>query len=117
MRRFVFIWTHFWSFSPYYLAQEPDDPVNVAFNTLFTLLTMIGLWRAFRVNKPVAALYALVFLFFPVMFYFTHVEVYYRRQIDPMMLVLAVYAVMGYFTKPKSAITVASAKSTLSAGK
>jgi hypothetical protein len=51
------------------------------------------------------------------MFYFTHVEVYYRRQIDPMMLVLAVYAVMGYFTKPKSAITVASAKSTLSAGK
>jgi hypothetical protein len=117
VRRFVFIWTHFWSFSPYYLAQEPDDPVNVAFNTLFTLLTMIGLWRAFRVNKPVAALYALVFLFFPVMFYFTHVEVYYRRQIDPMMLVLAVYGVMGYFTKPESATAVATANRTLSAGK
>jgi len=96
VRRFVFIWTHFWSFSPYYLAQEPDDPVNVAFSTLFTLLTLIGLRRAFRENKSVAALYALVLFFFPVVFYFTHVEVYFRRQIDPLMLVLAVYGVMGF---------------------
>jgi hypothetical protein len=100
VRRFVFIWTHFWSFSPYYLAQEPDDPVNVAFSTLFTLLTLIGLRRAFRENKPVAALYALVFLFFPIVFYFTHVEVYFRRQIDPLMLVLAVYGVMGFSGVP-----------------
>lgn len=96
VRRFVFIWTHFWSFSPYYLAQEPDDPVNVAFSTLFTGLTLIGLRRAFRENKAVAVLYALVFFFFPVVFYFTHVEVYFRRQIDPLMLVLAVYGVMGF---------------------
>ncbi len=93
VRRFVFIWTHFWSFSHYYLQQEPDDPINVVFNTIFTLLTLIGLGRAFWINKPVAALYALVLLFFPVVFYFTHVEVYYRRQIDPLMLVLAVYGV------------------------
>ncbi len=95
VRRFVFIWTHFWSFSHYYLQQEPDDPINVVFSTIFTLLTLIGVGRAYRVNKPVAVLYALVFLFFPVVFYFTHVEVYYRRQIDPLMLVLAVYAVAG----------------------
>lgn len=96
VRRIVFIWTHFWSFSSYYLAQEPDDPINIVFSTLFTLLTIIGLRRAFRVNKPVAVLYALVFLFFPVVFYFTHVGTYFRRQIDPMMLVLAVYGVMGF---------------------
>jgi len=95
-RRIVYIWTHFWSFSPYYLAQEPDDPINIVFSTLFTLLTLIGLRRAFRENKPVAALYALVFLFFPVVYYFTHVETYFRRQIDPLMLVLAVYGVMGF---------------------
>jgi Dolichyl-phosphate-mannose-protein mannosyltransferase len=102
VRRFVFIWTHFWSFSHYYLAQEPDDPINIAFNTLFTLLTLVGLRRAFRENKPVAVLYALVFLFFPLVFYFTHVEVYFRRHIDPIMLVLAVYGVMG-FTRSKNA--------------
>jgi len=100
MRRFVFIWTHFWSFSPYYLAQEPDDPINVAFSTLFTALTLVGLWRTLRQNKAVGVLYALVLLFFPVVFYFTHVEVYFRRQIDPLMVVLAVYGVMG-FRRPK----------------
>ncbi|HEY6301624.1 MAG TPA: glycosyltransferase family 39 protein [Terriglobales bacterium] len=96
VRRFVFVWTHFWSFSHYYLEQEPDDPINVVFNTLFTVLTLIGLRRAFRVNQPVAVLYALIFLFFPAVFYFTHVEVYFRRQIDPLMLVLAVYGVFGF---------------------
>ncbi len=96
VRRFVFIWTHFWSFSHYYLEQEPDDPINVVFNTLFTLLTLVGLRRAFRVNKPVTVLYGLVFLFFPVVFYFTHVEVYFRRQIDPLMVVMAVYGVVGF---------------------
>jgi hypothetical protein len=96
LRRFVFIWTHFWSFSSYYLAQEPDDPINVAFSTLFTLLTLIGLARAFRQDKAVGVLYALVLLFFPAVFYFTHVEVYFRRQIDPIMVVLAVYGVMSF---------------------
>lgn len=98
VRRIVFIWTHFWSFSSYYLAQEPDDPVNVAFSTLFTLLTLVGLRRAFRDSevRPVAILYALVLLFFPLVFYVTHGEVYYRRQIDPLMVVLAVYGVMGF---------------------
>ncbi len=98
VRRIVFIWTHFWSFSSYYLAQEPDDPVNVAFSTLFTLLTLVGLRRAFRVSeiRPVAILYAMVLLFFPMVFYVTHGEVYYRRQIDPLMVVLAVYGVMGF---------------------
>jgi hypothetical protein len=104
VRRFVFIWTHFWSFSPRYLAQEPDDPVNVAFSTLFTLLTLVGLRRAFRENRPVAVLYALVFFFCPVVFYFTHVEVYFRRQIDPIMLVLAVYGVMGFVRTRKTSI-------------
>jgi 4-amino-4-deoxy-L-arabinose transferase-like glycosyltransferase len=104
VRRFIFIWTHFWSFSPYYLAQEPDDPVNVAFSTVFTLLTLLGLRRAFRENKPVAILYALVLFFCPIVFYFTHVEVYFRRQIDPIMLVLAVYGVIGFVRRKETSI-------------
>ena len=103
VRRFVYIWTHFWSFSPYYLSQEPDDPINIAFSSLFTFLTLIGLRRAFRENKSAAVLFALVLLFFPVVYYFTHVETYFRRQIDPIMLVLAVYGVMGFSRFSKTA--------------
>jgi hypothetical protein len=101
VRRFVFIWTHFWSFSPYYLRQEPDDPINVAFSTLFTLLTVVGLARLLGNNKPVGILYGSVLFFFPVVFYFSHVEVYFRRQIDPIMVVLAVYGVMGFRRRRK----------------
>jgi len=108
LRRIVFIWTHFWSFSPYYLAQEPDDPVNIVFSTMFTLLTMIGLGRAFRQNKPVAVLYFLVFLLLPLPFYVTHVEDHYRRQIDPLMLILAVYGVMGFVRLKRTPIPVPS---------
>jgi len=55
-------------------------------------LTFIGLWRAFGDHSSEVALYAAVLLSFPLIYYVTHVEVYYRRQIDPMMVVLAVYA-------------------------
>jgi len=110
VRRVVFIWTHFWSFNSSYLAKESDDPINIAFSTIFTILTLLGLRRAFRVNKPVAILYALVLLFFPVLFYFVHVEVYFRRQIDPIMVILAVYGVMG-LSRPKRRIETTSAPS------
>jgi hypothetical protein len=37
--------------------------------------------------------YALVLSLFPLIYYVTHPEVYYRRQIDPEFVLLAVYAV------------------------
>jgi uncharacterized membrane protein len=36
----------------------------------------------------------MVLFFFPAIYYVTHVEVYFRRQIDPLILVLAVYGVL-----------------------
>ncbi len=94
LRRMVYLWTGFWSFNPGYLAQEPLDVPNIFFSTALTLLTFIGLWRAFRDHSIEAALYAAVVVSFPLVYYVTHVEVYYRRQIDPMMVVLAVYAIL-----------------------
>lgn len=97
VRRFVYIWTGYWSLDPRYLAEEPLDPANIFFSTGLTVLALIGLRRAFREHFPVAALYATMLLVFPVVFYFTHVEVYYRRQVDPQMVVLAVYGVLPWF--------------------
>ena len=89
----MFLWTGYWSFDRAYLAEEPLDPYNIVFCSAFTFLAMLGLWRAVRRDAGVAMLYALVLFFFPIIYYITSPEVYYRRPIDPMMVVLAVYAV------------------------
>lgn len=92
VRRFAYIWTGFWSFDKRYLAEEPFDPPNIFLCTGLTILMLIGLRRLWRSDWPRAAYFALVLFFFPSVFYVTHVEVYYRRQIDPLIVILAVLA-------------------------
>ena len=89
LRRAVYMWTGFWSFDPAYLAQEPLDPPNIILCTIFTALALVGLWRAFRLNTAVAVLYGLVLISFPAVYYITSPEVYYRRPIDPLIVILA----------------------------
>ena len=96
VRRFVYVWTGYWSFDPRYLEEEPLDPYNIIFCTGVSILTLLGLYRAFRDNFDAAMPYALVLFSFPLIYYFTHPEVYYRRQIDPMFVILAVYAVVAW---------------------
>ena len=92
-RRWVYFWTSFWSFERRYLIEEPFDPANIFFSAGVTLLASAGLWRALRRGLPATVPFALVFLFFPVTYTLTHMQDYYRRPIDPLMVVLAVYAV------------------------
>ncbi|MGA9978620.1 MAG: glycosyltransferase family 39 protein, partial [Candidatus Sulfotelmatobacter sp.] len=92
-RRVVYLWTGYWSFSHRYLREEPMDPPNIVFCTLLTLFTLAGLRRAWRDGVTVAMPYVIAFFFFPIVYYLTHPEDYYRRPIDPLFVVLAVYAV------------------------
>jgi 4-amino-4-deoxy-L-arabinose transferase-like glycosyltransferase len=92
LRRVVYVWTGFWSFDPRYLKQEPFDAPNIVFATILTGLTLIGLWRAFQEGSTAAAAFALALIFFPLVYYFTHPEDYYRRPLDPIMVVLTAYA-------------------------
>jgi hypothetical protein len=91
LRRVGYVWFGYWSFDPRYLVEEPLDPENVFFCTIVSAFTLIGLWFAFRQDWRTAAPYALVLFFFPLLYYFTHAEVYHRRPIDPFFLILAVY--------------------------
>ncbi len=97
-RRALFIWTGYWSVSREYLAQEPFDPFNIPLCTSLTILALLGLWRAFKRHSRFAVPYALVLFTFPLIYYITSPEVYYRRPLDPMILVVAVYAVVGKVT-------------------
>ena len=99
LRRMVFIWTGYWSLEKSYLEQEQWDPYNIPFCTCLTILAFLGLRRAFQSRNPTAIPYLILILVFPASYYLTSPEVYYRRPIDPMLLVLAVYAVTGNVEK------------------
>jgi 4-amino-4-deoxy-L-arabinose transferase-like glycosyltransferase len=103
LRRVLYLWTGFWSFGHRYLAEEPADPFNVVFCTGLTVLTLMGLRRAWRLDPAIALPYVLVLLLFPIIYYLTHPEDYYRRPIDPQYVVLAAYtaASWGIAGKPR----------------
>jgi len=92
-RRAVFLWTGYWSLERWYLKQEPLDPPNILLCTSLTVLALLGLRKAFRKGVAVGMPYALVLFSFPLVYYITSPEVYYRRPIDPMFVVLAVCAI------------------------
>lgn len=97
LRRVVYTWTGFWSFNRQYLADQPFDPPNIFFCTSLTILVLLGLRRAFRERGAATAMpYVIVFFFFPLVYYLTHPEDYYRRPLDPMLVVLAAYAIASW---------------------
>ena len=97
MRRVVYIWTGFWSFDRAYLAEEPLDVPNIFLSTTMTVLALGGLRRVYRADAGLASRFAIVFVFFPLAYYFSHPETYYFRPVDPLIVVLAAYFVTGRF--------------------
>ena len=106
LRRVVYIWTGFWSFGRRYLHEEPADPGNIVFCTALSVLAFLGLRRASIASanehdgaaagsppRAGATPYIIAFVFFPLVYYFTHPEDYYRRPLDPMMVALAAGAI------------------------
>jgi hypothetical protein len=89
VRRVVFLWTGYWSFEHSYLAEEPMDPANIPVCTALTLLALLGCRRAFRENGKRAMPYAAMMAFFPLIYYVTSPEAYYRRPLDTILVVLA----------------------------
>ena len=89
VRRIIFLWTGFWSFERSYLAEETFDIPNIPFCTALTLLALFGLWRTYQHDPMLAVLYASMILIFPLIYYITSPEDYYRRPIDTFLVVLA----------------------------
>ena len=80
---------------PHYLAEEPLDPPNIFLCTVVTILALWGLRRLWNKDPHRAVFLGLLLLVFPLVFYVTHPEVYVRRQIDPIVVLLAVYGAIG----------------------
>lgn len=107
-RRAVYFWTGFWSFSRRYLHEEPFDPPNIVLCAALTLLAFAGLWSALRGKGIAVAMpYLIVFVFFPLVYYFTHPEDYYRRPMDPFFVILAACAITSRVRSPSRALSLA----------
>jgi 4-amino-4-deoxy-L-arabinose transferase-like glycosyltransferase len=64
---------------------------------LTTSLGLIGLWRLLRERKfRLAALFVLPMILFPLPYYITHAEFRYRLVVDPLLVILAGYAVSAW---------------------
>jgi 4-amino-4-deoxy-L-arabinose transferase-like glycosyltransferase len=111
VRRFIYLWTGYWSLSRAYLAMEPLDPPNIFVCTTLTVLMLMGLLRTARQNPSLAVRYAIAFVFYPAVYCLTHPETYYTRPLDPLINILAAYAVVTFMAKRAPAVPVFSKRS------
>jgi 4-amino-4-deoxy-L-arabinose transferase-like glycosyltransferase len=101
LRRFIYLWTGYWSLSHEYLQMEPMDPPNIFVCTTLTVLALIGLWRCVRQNSALAIRFGIVLALYPLVYCISHPETYYTRPLDPIIDVLAAYAVVMLFARPR----------------
>jgi hypothetical protein len=95
VRRIFYQWTGFWSASKEFREKEPLQFPDVFFATSTTVLMLLGLRRAWRDGNAAAIPYLLMIISFPLVYYITHPSMDYRQPIDPQILVLVVYGVLG----------------------
>jgi 4-amino-4-deoxy-L-arabinose transferase-like glycosyltransferase len=95
LRRFLFVWTGFWSASKDYLDEEPVDPWNILMSTILLILMLSGIRRALRENNPLLAPFLLTLAIYPAVYYLTIYQPLYRHPIDPEIVILATYGAMG----------------------
>jgi 4-amino-4-deoxy-L-arabinose transferase-like glycosyltransferase len=100
-RRFVYMWTGYWSVDREYLHEEPFDIANIPFCTMTTLLAFIGLGKAFRKRASQAAPCAIMLAFFPLVYYLTEPDMAYRQPIDPEIVILASCAIVSWLRIPE----------------
>ena len=93
VRRAIYIWTGYWSFSKNYLAMEPTDPANIPFATALSGFAIAGLVLLWRERRMDAIRFGGVMLLLPALYYFAHPEPYHLRPLDPLMGILSCYAV------------------------
>jgi hypothetical protein len=97
LRRIV----RFWSGT----GNSPSSLIFAIHATVTTLLGFTGLWFMFRRRLASAAwLFALPLLVFPLPYYITHAEFRYRIVIDPLLTILAAYAITQIAAEKKPAV-------------
>jgi 4-amino-4-deoxy-L-arabinose transferase-like glycosyltransferase len=94
LRRILFVWTGYWSVTPYYLDAEPMEFFAVPYFALLTLGAAAGFLRAMRSSlAPLLWPMLWFLLIFPAPYYITHPSYEYRHALDPILVIMTTYAV------------------------
>ena len=107
MARFVF---HRFTYHWLGVSDSPADlwptaplyfKLSIVYDAMFGLLAWLGALFALRTRNPAAYPLAIIMLVFPLVFYLTHTLVRYRHPMDPVMQILAAFAVV-YVVSPSA---------------
>ncbi len=96
LRRVVYYWTGFWSFSAEELRDQPFTPENVIYVSTVTLFMLLGIWSLWRANRTAAMPYLLLIGSFPITYYLTHPMMDYRQPLEPAVIVFAVAGALAF---------------------
>jgi 4-amino-4-deoxy-L-arabinose transferase-like glycosyltransferase len=90
LRRIVYYWTGFWSFSAQELQDQPATPGTVFYVSTVTLFMLLGIRSLWRTNRTAVLPYLLLIGVFPITYYLTHPMMDYRQPLEPAVVVLGV---------------------------
>ena len=86
--RFIRFWTG--------TGSRDGSVIFILHAVLTTALGVTGIWRLWQRRRfSLAALFLLPLMLFPLPYYITHAEFRYRLVVDPLLTILAAYAVSG----------------------
>lgn len=90
LRRTLYYWTGFWSFSAQELREQPYELGNIFQVVCVSTLMILGIRRRWRTDRLSVLPYLVLIGIFPITYYLTHPLMDYRQPIEPAILVLAV---------------------------
>ena len=90
LRRVIYYWTGYWSFSADELRDQPYTPENVFYVSTVTLFMLLGIRSLWRTNRTAVMPYLLLIGVFPITYYLTHPMMDYRQPLEPAVVVLGV---------------------------
>ena len=100
LRRIVYYWTGYWSFSAEELREQPYEPANVFQVCTITFLMIMGIVSLWKKNRAVALPYLALVCVFPLTYYVTHPLMDYREPIEPAIIVLAIAGALSLRRAP-----------------
>jgi 4-amino-4-deoxy-L-arabinose transferase-like glycosyltransferase len=96
LRRALYYWTGYWSFSAREIREQPYEPANVFYVCSITFLMLCGVRRLWRHDRGACLPYLALVAIFPITYYITHPLMDYRQPIEPAIVVLAVSGALSF---------------------